>query len=539
MAVLSKYGPVLIIGSFVTAAVLSALVCLVALALYRRAVGRLMSRRGGSVAYTSPAQAAVSNKTATLILDQHVERVRPPLFARALREQRRLANVYALATLGGAVLVAMGWAAQSGISPVRLIGLSTCVAWPIVLTSIYILGWSRRIRWRQIVLYTLIYVAVMLFAVVVSPKLTLQQVLLLWLLLNGPPTVLTLAFLNTRVRSIGPIVFAFLLGACAGAWILLLPTVLDPLLERWGTHLLWLGSAALVYLPPLIGFIIMLIPGAFFIRWILRRYVAHRTSDQALTLDSMLLVFFASHVLEAIQSTKFLPWAIAALPVFAAAKAIGLRRLRTPKRPAMSLLVIRVFALGRRSARLFDPVSLLWRHVGEVRVIAGTDLANTTVQPHSFLNFVTRRLASRFINSAEALEAAARDLGSMPDPDGRFRIKEFFCYDDTWRATLNRLARVSDVVLADMRGFTRAQAGCEYELRELPNLVPLSRMILLTDEHTDLAHLHRVLEGSLGQLRPDSPNFADQRFSVRVCAYSGDVEQPLRALFAAAPYASQ
>jgi hypothetical protein len=64
-------------------------------------------------------------------------------------------------------------------------------------------------------------------------------------------------------------------------------------------------------------------------------------------------------------------------------------------------------------------------------------------------------------------------------------------------------------------------------------------MIMLTDEHTDLAHLRRVLEESLGELRPDSPNFADQGFSVRVCAYDGDVEQPLRALFDAAPYASQ
>jgi len=58
----------------------------------------------------------------------------------------------------------------------------------------------------------------------------------------------------------------------------------------------------------------MLIPGVFFIRWILRLYVAQRTSDQALVLGSMLLVFFASHALDSIQSPKVLPWAIAALP---------------------------------------------------------------------------------------------------------------------------------------------------------------------------------------------------------------------------------
>ena len=360
-----------------------------------------------------------------------------------MREQRRLANVYAVAVLCSALLLAVGWIAPSGVSPVRLISVCTIAAWPIVLTSIYILAWNRRIRWRQIAGYTLIYIAVLLFAVAVSPKLTIEQVLVLWLLINGPPTVLTLAFLNARVRSIGPIVFALLLVACAGAWTLLLP-IWDPLFERWGTHLLALPGNAFIYVPALIGFALMLIPGVLFIRWLLRLYVAQRTSDQALVLGSMLLVFFASHALDSIQSAMFLPWAIAAVPIFVAAKTLGLRRLKTPKRPAISLLVIRVFALGSRSARLFDTVSLLWRHVGEVRVIAGTDLANTTVQPHSFLNFVTGRLSSRFIDSADALEAAARDLGGTSDPDGRFRIKEFFCYDDTWRATLNRLARESD-----------------------------------------------------------------------------------------------
>ena len=64
-------------------------------------------------------------------------------------------------------------------------------------------------------------------------------------------------------------------------------------------------------------------------------------------------------------------------------------------------------------------------------------------------------------------------------------------------------------------------------------------MIMLTDEHTDLVHLRRVLEESLGELKTDSPNLGDRSFSVRVCAYEGDVEQPLRALFVAAPYAYQ
>jgi len=84
MAVLSQYGPVLILGSFVSAAALSALVCLVALALYRRAVGRLMARRAGP-ANAAPTQPVFSNPSATLTLDQHLEPVRSPMMFCLLR----------------------------------------------------------------------------------------------------------------------------------------------------------------------------------------------------------------------------------------------------------------------------------------------------------------------------------------------------------------------------------------------------------------------------------------------------------------------
>ena len=59
------------------------------------------------------------------------------------------------------------------------------------------------------------------------------------------------------------------------------------------------------------------------------------------------------------------------------------------------LLLLRVFALGKRSEHYFDLVTKHWRHIGSVQLTAGPDLATTTVQPHEFLEFISGKLARR------------------------------------------------------------------------------------------------------------------------------------------------
>jgi hypothetical protein len=43
--------------------------------------------------------------------------------------------------------------------------------------------------------------------------------------------------------------------------------------------------------------------------------------------------------------------------------------------------VLRVFALGKRSEALFEALSRPWRYIGSVSLIAGEDLALSTVAP--------------------------------------------------------------------------------------------------------------------------------------------------------------
>ena len=85
--------------------------------------------------------------------------------------------------------------------------------------------------------------------------------------------------------------------------------------------------------------------------------------------------------------------------------------------PEPGLLLLRVFALGARSERLFDAFGKRWLRIGNIDMIAGPDLATTAVEPHEFLDFVGGRLSRAFVHDEADLARrhAARALG--PDPD--------------------------------------------------------------------------------------------------------------------------
>ena len=48
------------------------------------------------------------------------------------------------------------------------------------------------------------------------------------------------------------------------------------------------------------------------------------------------------------------------------------------------------------------------------------------------------------MSGGEDLEARLRAVERGPDPDGRYRVNEFFCYADTWQQTMTKLAAHAD-----------------------------------------------------------------------------------------------
>jgi hypothetical protein len=210
-----------------------------------------------------------------------------------------------------------------------------------------------------------------------------------------------------------------------------------------------------------------------------------------------------------------------------------LERGASSTRESAQLLLLRVFSLGRRSERLFDALATHWRHVGNIRLIAGPDLATTTVEPHEFLGFLSGKLARRFIDGPETLDLRLSETERERDPDGRFRVSDFFCYDDTWQTVLSRLADESDAVLMDLRGFSPQNRGVTHEINELIDHVPLGRVVFVVDDTTDEGFLRQTVQEAWDRMRPDSPNRAStpgRLYLFRFTGARGDLRRLLYAL---------
>ena len=210
----------------------------------------------------------------------------------------------------------------------------------------------------------------------------------------------------------------------------------------------------------------------------------------------------------------------------------GLRGLadRAKRLPSVRLLFLRVFGSSSRSEKLFDLLAARWRYAGVIRLISATDVARGRFEPDEFLDFLSGRLARGFISSNADLERRLLAPALGPDPDGRYRIDEFFCRADTWQPTVTRLMAQSDLVAMDLRGFTSANKGCLFELGVLMETVPLARVALLIDRTTDEPLLRRTLADLWTKMTPRSPNATLGLAKVRIIDLAGGYSTAVRRL---------
>jgi hypothetical protein len=274
-------------------------------------------------------------------------------------------------------------------------------------------------------------------------------------------------------------------------------------------------------------------PGWRVVRAIADQYGAKRLSDQSLTVDSwwltitLVLVFRDSKLYGAASLTFLLAFVAYKLVV-----RLGLRRAR-PVNPACTLLLLRVFRHRRRSTRLFDDVGQRWRYVGPIAMIGGTDLATACLEPDELLRFWSGRLREAFVADPAALQTRLAQFDTAPDPDTRYRVTQFFCHDDTWQAAVRELARRSDAVLMDLRGFSPAtHRGCRFELGVLVADVPLERVVLLVDTTTAMDQLEATLREQWRTQPADGINRGSVSPAVRIFR-AGRGQRDLSALLAA------
>ena len=98
------------------------------------------------------------------------------------------------------------------------------------------------------------------------------------------------------------------------------------------------------------------------------------------------------------------------------------------------------------------------------------------------------------VGIAPALEQRLSEVDRGRDPDGRFRVADFFCHDDSWHLVLQRLVRDSDAVPMDLRGFTRERAGCVFEVHALVSAMRLDRVVFVIDGTTDRPFLEHTVQ---------------------------------------------
>jgi hypothetical protein len=240
-----------------------------------------------------------------------------------------------------------------------------------------------------------------------------------------------------------------------------------------------------------------------------KRYARKQTSEQILLLDSFWLsTTFMVSIIAAFQVEFYallglLPFVLYKLVVWA-----GLRRRVRAAREGreLRLLLLRVFGSKRSSEWLLKRLSHRWRYAGSIQLIAAPDLAATNLELDELLDFMRLRLKRRFVKDGEDCARRVESLDVRPDPDGRYRVNEFFCYDDVWRETVAALTERSDAVLMDLRGFTSKNRGCAYELHHLVDAVAINRLVITVNNKTDRAFLERTFEEAWAGMGAGSPN---------------------------------
>jgi hypothetical protein len=518
----------------IASAMLTAVTSLILLWLYRRRVLRLMLQLQGAAPAAALQMLDTDNRPAVdghSLLIKEVQIDESPtdgyplkIWRQAINALRTAGIIYTLGGLVFALVFTTAWMIFSGggFALGRFLLLAVCHFFPATLTVNLVVAATNRERLVIAGGYALLVIAVIWFTLARNPELPILQPLQYWLLTNASGTVLLFIFLHPRIRSIAPLVLGFMTAGVAGAFLLIEAFRLNEAAQRLIVAIggvVGLNATALFALLHVVGFAALGAIGWWLIVMLGKRYRAKRLSDQSITIDSLWLLFAVSYSIGLVFEGW--GWIFTGLCAFATYKltiAAGfwiMTKANAGPVEAPMLLWLRVFALGRRSELFFNAFSKQWRYSGGINLISGPDLMTKTVDPHEILDFISGRLAQHFVKSKEDLEQQITALDKQPDPDGRFRVNEFFCHADTWQTTMRRLADESHAILMDLRGFTPANQGCLYELEQLLQYIILERIVFLVDSSTDRVFLEETLRRLWHNIDRASPNRAASAPTVR------------------------
>lgn len=374
--------------------------------------------------------------------------------------------------------------------------LALAYAWPLVACLGLLEHWSRwRILWLSLLYMSVVNVLVMFN----SYEGQSLSVVMIWLFSQQlPPLVFIFVLTSPGIRSVGPyllFVFLLLVGSSLVGYEVLALSLAENGAESWITGLVEMSNAYVVFI--LFGVVPWFI--AFFPLRFLARKMAHlyrlKYFSETLYLIAgvwLIVLLFQAMVLShsdlGLSAYMLLiSWLTIPIGFFV------LKPFLTPDHRPPTLLLLRVFRADDSIGELFDSVLERWRYSGNTVMIAGKDLALRTLEPDELFSFLNGQLHSRFVSDKSRLLQGIEELDFKPDPDGRFRVNEFFCFDSTWKMVLETLVVKAGVVFMDLRAYTSERKGCSYELEVLASSPHLQKIIILFNDQTDKETAHHLL----------------------------------------------
>jgi len=359
-----------------------------------------------------------------------------------------------------------------------------------------------------------------------------QPLMLFWL--HSYQLLPALLFLSRHVRAAGPVLLTLLIVLCTGG-------VLASVASSTWAGMQWQVRFLVLGLPHPVLPLLVFLAGALLaapLAWLAGRCLAaaHRAkwlNDQSLVFDTIWLfqtIFLVADLVDVAGLTGLLGTA-----AFLAYKVVGVLGMLgvardARARPPARLLLLRVFGHRQRSERLLDVLAARWRHAGPIQMIGAPDVATRTVDPDEFMDFLSGRLRRQFAIEPQDLARRLAGIDQQPDADGRFRINELFCGNDTWLIAVRALMGRSDLCLMDLRGFSQRNSGCIVELQALLDLVPARDIVLLVDRSTDQPLLEHTLRDCHARLQPGSVNAGGPVRLATLEAHGSDLDAVQRIL---------
>jgi hypothetical protein len=501
------------------------LLALAALLWFRRSVQTLMRRRGKIDSETAAkdhqqpgagrSEPGVPAHLLFALFESAAEQAtkRSPSIVPSIPLRRRLLVAYVLgAAAYSAVITTLQFAWEEPPLPwVAWLARWWENTWPLVPALAALLVLDRRATVRLVGWYLLIGVAsVLLFTLagqILRGTFNMAPITnVYWMVLSLAwsvwlPLILILLSGWRRIRAVMPLALA---GTLAFGFALMLFRELLILVFDLGPvrfAILELSALTSVNFAYYGLFLLMSLPVGLLAWTLLRglagRFERKRFSDVQLIVDCWWAIVAAEQA--ALLSTKLGLGAIAgSVAAFAAYRlVVGLAlRGRSQGQTGKRLLLLRVFGYQSRTESLFDRLAQAWRFHGPVQLIAGVDLASRTADPGDMLKLLSGALDTQYVASAADVTSRMARLDCKRDPDGRFRVNDVYCHDDTWRPAVQVFLDASDGVLMDVRSFSQQNQGCVFELEQLLLRLPTEAIVLVVDKSADLQLLGATLERS-------------------------------------------